>query len=170
MATDLWNFKIWAMTHSVNKCYFFLLLPHSVVNLSPSYCFSKNARKPWSLTLKRHFHILSFNSYGFLIFLSFLTCQDNYDALAFIICVRVRTVVSCNSLHNSVQFSSVQSPSHVWLFATHGQQHARPLCPSPTPRACSNSCPLSWWRHPTISSSVIPFSSCLQSSTPSDLF
>ena len=42
-------------------------------------------------------------------------------------------------------------------------QHARPPCPSPTPRACSNSCPLSRWCHPTISSSVIHFSSCLQS-------
>ena len=40
----------------------------------------------------------------------------------------------------------------------HGLQHARPPCPSPTPRACSNSCPLSWWRHPTISSSVVPSS------------
>ena len=45
----------------------------------------------------------------------------------------------------------------------HGFQHARLPCPSPTPRACSNSCPLSQWCHPTISSSVIPFSSCLQS-------
>ena len=40
----------------------------------------------------------------------------------------------------------------------HGLQHARPPCPSPIPRACSNSCPLSQWCHPTISSSVIPFS------------
>ena len=45
----------------------------------------------------------------------------------------------------------------------HGLQHARLLCPSPTPRACSNSSPSSQWCHPTISSSVIPFSSCLQS-------
>ena len=44
----------------------------------------------------------------------------------------------------------------------HGLQHTRPPCPSPTPRACSNSCPSSQWSHPTISSSVIPFSSCLQ--------
>ena len=44
----------------------------------------------------------------------------------------------------------------------HGLQNARLPCPSPTPRACSNSCPWSWWCHPTISSSVIPFSSCLQ--------
>ena len=44
----------------------------------------------------------------------------------------------------------------------HGLQHTRPPCPSPSPRACSNSCPLSQWCHPTISSSVVPFSSCLQ--------
>ena len=43
-----------------------------------------------------------------------------------------------------------------------GLQHARLPCPSPSPRACLNSCPLSWWCHPTISFSVAPFSSCLQ--------
>ena len=46
---------------------------------------------------------------------------------------------------------------------THRLQHARLSCPSPTPRAYSNSCPSSGWCHPTISSSVVPFSSCLQS-------
>ena len=45
----------------------------------------------------------------------------------------------------------------------HGLQHARPPCPSPTPRVYSNSCPLSWGCRPAISSSVIPFASCLQS-------
>ena len=45
----------------------------------------------------------------------------------------------------------------------HGLQHIRPHCPSPPPRACSSSCPLNWWYHPTISSSVSPFSSCLLS-------
>ena len=45
----------------------------------------------------------------------------------------------------------------------HGLQHARLPCPSPTPGPCSNSCSSSWWCHPTISSSVSPFSSCLQS-------
>ena len=44
----------------------------------------------------------------------------------------------------------------------HGLQHTRLSCPSPTPRVYSNSCPLSWWCHPTISSSVIPFCSHLQ--------
>ena len=52
----------------------------------------------------------------------------------------------------------------------HGLQHARLLCPSPTPRAYSNSCPLSWWCHPTISSSVVPLSSCLQSLPASGSF
>ena len=59
-------------------------------------------------------------------------------------------------------FSSVQSFSHVWFFATHGLQHTRPPCPSPTPRVYSNSCPSSRWCHLTISSSVVPFSSCLK--------
>ena len=52
----------------------------------------------------------------------------------------------------------------------HGLQHARLPCPSPTPRAYSNSCPLRWWCHPTISSSVICFSSCLQSFPTSGSF
>ena len=52
----------------------------------------------------------------------------------------------------------------------HGLQHARPPCPSPTPGTHSNSCPLSWWYHLTISSSVVPFCSCLQSFTASRSF
>ena len=51
-----------------------------------------------------------------------------------------------------------------------GLQHPRLPCPSPTPRACSNSCPSSQWCHPTISSSVVPFSSCLQSFPGSESF
>ena len=52
----------------------------------------------------------------------------------------------------------------------HRLQHARLPCPSPTPRACSNSCPLSQWCHPFISSSAIPFSSCLPSFPSSGSF
>ena len=52
----------------------------------------------------------------------------------------------------------------------HGLKHARFPCPSPTPRAYSNSCPLSRWCHPTISSSVVPFSSHLQSFPASGSF
>jgi len=52
----------------------------------------------------------------------------------------------------------------------HESQHARPPCPSPTPGVHSNSCPWSWWCHPAISSSVIPFSSCLQCLPASESF
>ena len=69
-------------------------------------------------------------------------------------------------LLSSVQFScSVMSDSR-----PHGLQHARPPCPSPTPGVYSNSCPLSQWCHPAISSSVIPFSFCLQSFPASGSF
>ena len=64
------------------------------------------------------------------------------------------------------QFSSVMSDS----LQTHGLQHARPPCPPPTPGVYSNSCPLSRWCHATISSSVIPFSSRLQSFPASGSF
>ena len=62
-----------------------------------------------------------------------------------------------------IQFSSVRSLLMSDSLRCHGLQHTRPPCPSPTPRACSNSCQLSQWCHPTVSSPVIPFSSCLQS-------
>ena len=64
-------------------------------------------------------------------------------------------------LSHSVVSNSLQS---------HGLQHARLPCPSPSPRVCLNSCPLSQWCHPTNSSSVIPFSSCLQSFPASGSF
>ena len=74
---------------------------------------------------------------------------------------------SCRSLPqaglrplSSVQFSHSVVSDSLWL---HGPQHARPPCPSPTPGVYSNSCPLSPWCHPTILSSVFPFSSRLQS-------
>ena len=58
-------------------------------------------------------------------------------------------------------------PDSLWL---NGLQHARLPCPSPTPRAYSNSCPLHWWCHPTISSSVVPFSFHLHSFPASGSF
>jgi len=65
----------------------------------------------------------------------------------------------------SLLLRSVQFNHSVVSFSLrpHGLQHARPPCPSPTPGVYSNSCPLSWWCHATISSSAIPSSSCLQS-------
>ena len=58
------------------------------------------------------------------------------------------------------QFSGSVMSDSLW---PHGLQHARLPCPSPTPRACSNLCPSNQWCHPTSSSSVVPFSSCLPS-------
>ena len=71
------------------------------------------------------------------------------------------------SMLNSVQFSRSVMSDSLW---PHGLQHARLPCPSPNPWVCSNSCPLSRWCHPTISSSVFPFFSCLQSFPPSEAF
>ena len=67
--------------------------------------------------------------------------------------------------------STVQSLTPVWLCDPMDiLQHARLPCPSPTPGSCSNTCPLSHWCHPTISSSVVPFSSRLQSFLTSGSF
>ena len=66
-----------------------------------------------------------------------------------------------------VQFSRSVMSDSLW---PHESQHARPPCPSPTPGVYSNSCPLSRWCHPAISSSVVPFSSCPQSLPASGSF
>ena len=68
---------------------------------------------------------------------------------------------------SSVQFSRSVVSDSLWPHESH---HARPPCPSPTPRVYSDSCPSSWWCHPAISSSVIPFSSCPQSLPASGSF
>ena len=79
----------------------------------------------------------------------------------------VSLLLSCIQGCHSVQFScSVMSDS----LRPHELQHTRPPCPSPTPGAYSNSCPLNRWWHPAISSSVIPFSSCPQSLPESGSF
>ena len=74
-----------------------------------------------------------------------------------------------HSFYGWVQFSSVQSVVSNSL-RPHELQHTRPPCPSPTPRVYPNPCPLSQWYHPTISSSVIPFSSYPQSLPASGSF
>ena len=72
-----------------------------------------------------------------------------------------------NNNSSSVQFSCSIMSYSLWL---HELQHARPPCPSPTPGVYPNPCPLSQWCHPTISSSVVPFSSCPQSFLTSGSF
>ena len=85
---------------------------------------------------------------------------ENVKKIWIDISLKVRTVLKMLSIISSVQFScSVVSDS----LQPHEPQHARPPCPSPTPRVHPNPYPSSQWCHPTISSSVIPFSSCPQS-------
>ena len=73
-------------------------------------------------------------------------------------------------VHGSVQFSSVAQSCPTLWDPMGSKQHARVPCPSPTPGACSNLCPSSQWCHSTIPSSVVPFSSCLQSFPASGSF
>ena len=70
-------------------------------------------------------------------------------------------------LFSSVQFSRSVVSGSLW---PHELQHARPPCPSPSPGVHPNSCPLSRWCHPAISSSIVPFSSCPQSFPASESF
>ena len=81
-----------------------------------------------------------------------MQCWFSFCCKASVVCIHISI--------SSVQFShSVVSDS----LRPHELQHARPPCPSPTPRVYSNSCPSSQWCHPAILSSVVPFSSCPQS-------
>ena len=73
----------------------------------------------------------------------------------------------CAHSFSSVQFSHSVVFDSLW---PHGLQDVRLPCPSPTPGAYSNACPSSQWRHPTISSSIVPFSSCLQAFPASGSF
>ena len=93
-----------------------------------------------------------------------------------------KCIEPCNVYHNHGEYLCQPPnfpPASVSLFShsvvsdslqSHGLQHARPPCLSPTPGVSSNSCPLSQWCHPAILSSVVPFSSCLQSFPESGSF
>ena len=85
-------------------------------------------------------------------------CQDLSIFFIIAILVVMKWFLHCG--FDSVQSSCSVMSDSLW---PHALKHTRLRCPSPTPAACSNSCPLIWWCHQTISSSVIPFSHCLQS-------
>ena len=78
----------------------------------------------------------------------------------------------CNRTFDCYQFSSVQFSRSVVSdsLRPHESQHARPPCPSPAPGVYPNSCPSSWWCHPAISFSAVPFSSCPQPLPASESF
>ena len=85
----------------------------------------------------------------------FLVC-DVWDSME----TSLSILLSISPFISTVQFSAVQFNHSVMsdYFLPHGLQHTRPPCPSPIPRTYSNSCSLNQWSHPTISSSVVPFS------------
>ena len=95
------------------------------------------------------------------------TAEGRWDQSHFVRCILEGLRQVCAKTFSSVEFShSVLSDS----LQPHGLQPARPPCGSPTPGVYSNSCPLSWWCHPKISSSLVPFSSRLQSFPASGSF
>ena len=87
--------------------------------------------------------------------------------MLYIVCYNIHSSTHVADMFSSVQFSRSVMSDSLW---PHGLQHARPPCSSPTPRVYPNSCPLSWWCHPTISSSAVPFSYCPQSFPASESF
>ena len=87
--------------------------------------------------------------------------------LIWVHCLTVVAGLNLPTLFSSVQFSRSVVSESLW---PHEPQHARPPCPSPTPRVYPNPCLLSQWCHPTISSSVVTFSSCPQSFPASESF
>ena len=127
------------------------------------------------MDLDSSFHLLSFfpnREYG-KVSINLILCwwKVKQDGVGFGATKRVRWLAIHMFLRGGgilflwVEFS-VLLFSHLVVsdsLRTHGLQHARLPFPSPSPRACSDPCPLSQWCHPTISSSVFPFSSCLQS-------
>ena len=78
----------------------------------------------------------------------------------------INTMWSGHTMGYSVQFSCLVMSDSLW---PHESKHARPPCPSPTPGVHPDSCPLTQWCHPAISSSIVPFSSCPQS-LPASVF
>ena len=146
----------WLSSSSNNTC-----LWHKYTDLHPQgwYCFNKVIKE--SLT----FHWTVLEMLTFTPGLSY-----SYPDLSITSCMEASSRTGqhlCVALSDSAQFSRSVVSDSLW---PHGLQHARLPCPSPTPGAYSNSCPLCWWCHPTISSSVVPFSSCLQSFPASGSF
>ena len=94
--------------------------------------------------------------------------KNGYEVI--LLCEVYQTEKDKYRILSLVQFSSLQWLSCVWLFATPWTATRKPPCPSPTPGVDSNSCPLSWWCHSTISSSVVPSPPALNLSQHQGLF
>ena len=133
-------------------------MPNQYKNYWYLYIFIQNLWNPMCILHLEHISIQKLNSLEILNL-----CLDFIGLTVGKVDSHIQVVLNISS----VQFSHSVMSNSSW---PHGLQHARRPCPSPTPEACSNSCPLSWWCHPIISSSVVPFSSCLQSFPASGSF
>ena len=109
------------------------------------------------ITLSRFFHSFPSKKEVSFNFIAAVTVQVILEPK------KVKSVTASTS----VQFSHSVMSNSLW---PHGPQQTRPPCPTPIPRVHPNSCPLSWWHYPTISSSVIPFYPCSQSFQSSGFF
>ena len=122
---------------------------HSTIKKNKTLLFTPNMDRPWKYYTKinqRKKNAIWFHPYA--------ESKSKTNEQTKINKKQTEHISDCCYSSRPVMFNSLQP---------HGLQHARPPCPSPTPRACSNSCPLSHGCHPTISFSVVPFSSCLLS-------
>ena len=165
---DSLAFSVYNMMSPANRSFYFFL---SSLHIKISPCLTAASGTwvlPWSgestcpCLVAYHREKLSVS------LLSIMQAVD-FSHTVFILLSQFRSFPSFFSVFNceKVLFScSVISNS----LLPHGLQHARLPCPSPSPGACENSCPSSRWCHPTISSSVVPFSSCLQSFPASGSF
>ena len=103
----------------------------------------------------------------------FYMCLSSFPRVIYWRDCLIVTVDTCHFCHRLIYHWFLLPFSHSVVsdsLRPHGLLHARLPCPSPTPEACSNSCPFWWWCYPTISSCVIPFFSCLQSFPASGSF
>ena len=161
--------------NALHSCLWSWLMSHSPQTAELSSCAS--AHGPASnLSLDRNFNN------------NLVECQSSQGSTLSwkgqkpILSKELSTFKTCIKRHSFIQFIQVLINKYVYVsvqfshlvmsdsLRPHGLQHARPPCPSPTPGVYSNSCPSSQWCHPTISSSVIPFSSCRQSFLASGSF
>ena len=172
---SLWVYLVWDYLCLLDLTDYFLYHVGEIFN----YNLFKNFLKPFFISfssgtpiLRMLVHLIlmqrSLRLSSVLFFLFTLFCSSEVISTFLSSSLLIRSSASdILLLIPSVQFSRSVVSDSLW---PHEPKHTRPTCPSPTPRAHPNSCPSSQWCHPTISSSIVPFSSCPQSFAASGYF
>ena len=130
-----------------------------------------DSANPWTVTCQTPSSVEFSKQEHWSVAISFSRESSWARDWTWISCIGRQILYHCTTweaLETLVQFSSITRSC--LTLQPHGVQHTRPPCPSATPVVYSNSCPLNWWCHPTISSSVVPFCSCLHSFPASESF